>query len=431
MPYFKVFCIFFIVPWSVYAQNHVTIEDCIHAATINHSLYKQSSIIHQIGTYEYKNISKTYLPHLRLVAEASYQSDVTELYISNPNLPFDIQTPTLSKDHYSAYLEASQLLWNGGISSAQKKIIEKKSAMEKIQIEIQLYDVQKEVMQLYFNILATDAYISLLRIAEDNLAQNRITVQSQLHNGIAMESDLYLIDVELLEIDKKKIEHIALKNSYIHALESYTQFDLISNATFVIPTVDFIPTHSINRAELNYFDAKSTLYTLQKKERQAMNNPSIHLFLNAGYGRPALNFLDDNFNLYGIVGLRFSWNLWNMYTQHNAMQILDLKQQSARLYKDDFIFKTTVALSKEKAEIYAVQERIAKEQEIVALRTKIREQSESRYKHGVYKTNELIRDIHAEHEAMQQQEFLLLQYAMKVYVYNFMQNQHSTENTKP
>ena len=42
--------------------------------------------------------------------------------------------------------------------------------------------------------------------------------------------------------------------------------------------------------------------------------PTFDLFFSAGYGRPGLDMLDDNFQPYYIAGIKMDWTIAGFYT---------------------------------------------------------------------------------------------------------------------
>src|SRR5665647_1892108 len=142
---------------SLNAQS-LTIETCQEKAKANYPLVKQYGLIEQTAQYNISNANKGYLPQLTLSAKATYQSAVTEIpsslgtVLSNlTHQPFSF--PSLAKDQYQAALEASQLIWDGGVISSQKKITNAGTLVEKQKLEVDLYALNDRVNQLFFGIL--------------------------------------------------------------------------------------------------------------------------------------------------------------------------------------------------------------------------------------------------------------------------------------
>jgi hypothetical protein len=63
-------------------------------------------------------LTKAKLPKIDLNLQATYQSDLTSLLISLPNIT--VNRP--NKEQYRATLDVNQLIYNGGLTDANAKI---------------------------------------------------------------------------------------------------------------------------------------------------------------------------------------------------------------------------------------------------------------------------------------------------------------------
>ncbi|MDP3181092.1 MAG: TolC family protein, partial [Bacteroidota bacterium] len=68
------------------AQEVVTLEQCQTLARENNPVLKQSGLYQQILDLKNENNSTSFLPQLTLNGQATYQSDVTKIGISIPNM---------------------------------------------------------------------------------------------------------------------------------------------------------------------------------------------------------------------------------------------------------------------------------------------------------------------------------------------------------
>ena len=104
-----------------FAQNAdtITLEFCQQKALENYPLIIQKDLINKSGELKMSNLAKAYMPQLSLNGQATYQSAVTEIPINIPNL----EIPSLYKDMYKATLDVTQIIYDGGLTSRQKKLV--------------------------------------------------------------------------------------------------------------------------------------------------------------------------------------------------------------------------------------------------------------------------------------------------------------------
>ena len=81
------------------AQEAVTLEQCQNWARENHPALKQLDLYQQILDLKNENNATSFLPQVNLNGQATYQSAVTKIGLSLPN----IKIPTVDKDQYKFY----------------------------------------------------------------------------------------------------------------------------------------------------------------------------------------------------------------------------------------------------------------------------------------------------------------------------------------
>jgi outer membrane protein TolC len=143
--------------------------------------------------------------------------------------------------------------------------------------------------------------------------------------------------------------------------------------------------------------------------------PKAGLFLQGGYGRPALNMLSNAFEPYYITGLRLNWNITGYYTLKKEKKILDINRSSTDLQSETFLFNTKLSMSQQNREIRKYEELITSDNEIVGLRENIKNTSKEQLQYGTITANDYITYVNAEDQARQnlllhQIQLLLAQY---------------------
>lgn len=141
------------------AFGQLSIDQCQDKARKNYPQIKQYSLIEQTSAYNISNANKGYLPQLSFSAQATYQSDVTEIPASLGQMLSqltgqNITIASMSKDQYKMVAELSQTIWDGGMISSQKEQIKANTELEKQKLEVDLYTINERVNQIYFGILA-------------------------------------------------------------------------------------------------------------------------------------------------------------------------------------------------------------------------------------------------------------------------------------
>jgi outer membrane protein TolC len=400
-------------PLVIFPQQILQLEECYEEAEINYPVIKQYELIEKTEKFILDNINKEYLPQFVLNGQASYQSNVTKI----PNL----DEFSLNKDQYKVTLDAYQTIWDGGNTISKKNITKTNTLMEKNLLKIDIFEIREKVNQLYFGILSLDEQLILLNILKDDINANHKVIASMEQNGQAIQSDLDIINIELLNIKQKQTELQIQRDSHLKMLSLFLQKELGNNTFLTKPSIADVNYGIISRPEIDYYHARRLSLEMQKQSIKAKNLPQIGLFFHVGYGRPGLNFLENKFSLYGIGGVKLVWNFGNWYTSKNEIQIINNSISKVNALEETFRFNTNMKLTEEQSKISKLKKMIEEDNEIILIRSRIRKSTESQYKNGLCKINDLIQDINAEDSARRNKVLREIQYLFSIYTYLFSQ----------
>ncbi len=403
---------FLLVSFAISAQS-ISLETCQEKAKANYPLIQQYSLIEQTAEYNISNANKGYLPQLSLSGRATYQSHVTKLPITLPGM----NIPELSKDQYQAVLEASQVLWDGGMISSQKKMTKVSAEVEKKKLEVDLFALNDRVNQLYFGILLLDEQMKQTKILEDELRINFKRIETFKLNGVASQVDVDAIQVEQLNIAQRVVELKSTIESYLTMLSVLSALQISEPSQLVKPTalVPVVNDGANFRPEIALFDAQSQLFESQKNLLNAGNLPKVALFAQGGYGKPGLNMLTNEFSAFYIGGVRLAWNFAGLYSQKNNVNKLEVSKKNVSLQKETFLFNTTLKIKQQKAEIEKFQSVIKNDDEIIRLRRNIKQAASAKLENGTYTVTDLLREMNAESQAKQVKALHEIQLLLTIY----------------
>jgi len=403
---------------SLFAQQSLTIETCQQKARDNYPLIRQYSLIDLSEQYTISNIGKAWLPQITFNAQATYQSDVVHFPVNLPG----INVPTLSKDQYRATIDVSQTIWDGGAIRSQRKISEAGNELDRQNVEVNLYTIRERINQLFFGILIIDEQLKQLDILEKDLQTGMKLVHSFLKNGTATQSDVDVVQVEILNTGQKRTELTSFRKAYAAMLSAMMGETINEDVQLVKPVeISINRQASITRPEMLLFSRQNELFDAQSDLIKARNMPRFSLFVQGGYGKPGLNMLSDKFEFFAIGGARFNWNFGNMYSSKNDFSLLANNKNMAGVQQETFVFNTNLQLTQAWHEIQKTKDLMQTDDEIINLRHRVKTAGESKYANGIYTVNDLIKDINAENQARQAKVLHEVQYLMSVYQYRVLE----------
>jgi len=413
-------CVFLFVPFFIIGQP-LTLDSCRQKAHANYPLLKQYGLIEKTADYNLSNANKAYLPQLNFAVKATYQSDVTEIPASLGQAisqltgkPFSF--PSLSKDQYQAILEVNQLIWDGGLTSAQKKGIKASTEAEKQKLEVDLYALNDRINNLYFGIMLINEQLKQNNTLQDELSVNNSKIEALKQNGVAQQSDVDAIKVEQINARQHETDLKTMRQSYLQMLSAFTGLEITENTKLEKPLLPETGTSAENnRPELFLFDAQNKILDSQRDAIYAANKPKVGLFVQGGYGRPGLNMFTSEFSTFYIGGVRLSWNLSGFYTQKNNLNKINVSKKNVEVQKETFLFNNNLISKQQQNDIEKLKLTLKNDGEIIELRNNIKKSAEAKVTNGTFTVTDLLREINAENMSRQAQALHEIQLYMAVY----------------
>lgn len=395
------------------ASGQLTIGDCQIKAKANYPLIKQYDLIKQSEIYNLSNANKGYLPQISLSGKATYQSEVTKLPIQLPG----INISSMNKDQYQAVVEVNQNLWDGGNIKSQKAVTQASARVDMQKNEVDLYAITERVNQLFFGILSFNEQLKQNDLLQKELQTNYDKISAYIANGVGNSSDLDAVKAEQLKTKQRRAEIVSMQKSYCDMLSVFIG-EAISKPETIIKPEKSIAGEANNRPELKLFEAQANMLTSQISTIKAANMPRFNLFVQGGYGRPGLNMLNNEFSTYYIGGVRLAWNFGSLYTEKNNLHKIEISKRSVDVQKETFLFNNELKTLQQKNEIAKLGAIITDDDEIIRLRTNIKTASQAKVLNGTLAVSDLIRDVNAESQALQDKalheiELLQAMYSLK------------------
>ena len=382
---------------TVSAQEKLTLQEAYDLAQKNYPLIKQRELVKQTTGLTIDNLNKGYLPQFSLGGQATYQSEVTTIDVPIPGFKFNPP----SKDQYKVLADLNQVIYDGGVIKQQKNIQQMNENVNEQKIEVDLYNIKDRINQLFLGVLYFDEQLKQLELVKADLNNGIKKVQAQVDNGVALRSNLNLLQAQLLTTEQKGIELKASRKGLIDVLSLFINQSLPENIQLEKPILPAIIPNDIQRPELKLFSYQNNLLSSQTKLIDAKNLPKANFFVEGGYGKPGLNFLKNQFDFFYTTGLRFNWSFGGLYTQKKEKQLIDVNKKIVDIQKEIFLLNANTALKQQESEINKYQQLIATDQQIIDLRAKVKEAAKAQLENSVITTNDYLQEVNAEDQARQ------------------------------
>lgn len=391
-------------------SQSLSIDDCQSLAEKNYPLSKQFDIISKAQSYTLENVARSLYPQISILGQYTYQSDVTGLPFQLPN----VAMPTLDKNQYRLYLDVNQTVYDGGVNKAMKTQVMANMALEEDKLKVEIYKLKERVNQLFFGILLADEQLKQIVVLKSDLNSGLARMSASVEAGVALKSNEDAIKVELLKLEQKIIELNSMRKSYLNMLGLLIGQELTDNTVLVQPT-ELVSNPQINRPELKMFDKQMGTLMAQESMLKAKLNPKVSLFVQTGFGKPALNMLSNEVQGYYIGGLRLSIPLSGLYTYKNERSLIDAYRRTVEIQKNTFMLNVNMAKTQSELETEKFSKLLESDNEIIRLRVSIKEVALTQLENGIITSFDYIREVNAEDNARLNMIYHKMQLIMSEY----------------
>ena len=389
-----------VMPFQLLSQplQKLTIEQAYDLSAKNYPVVKQKDLIKQTAGISIDNLQKGFLPQVVISAQATYQSDVTKVPVSLPGFTIE----AAAKDQYRLVADVSQLVFDGGLTKEQKVYQQLNAAVEEQKVEVELYKLKERINQVYLGILYLAEQLKQVDLVKTDIQTGIKRIEAQVQNGTAFRSSLNMLKAELLKTDQRTIEIKSSKRGLTDVLALFIGQPLNENIQLEKPaSVLAVTSIEIARPELKLYTDQEKLIGQQDKLITAKNLPKASVFVQGGYGRPALNQLKNDFDFYYIGGFRFNWSLGGLYTKKKEKELVEVNKKIVEVQKEFFLLNTNTQLVQQYSEIEKLQQLITSDNEIIGLRGSVKEAAKAQLENGVITANDYLKEINAEDQARQ------------------------------
>jgi len=384
---FGILLLFF--PWNIMAQQSgmLTLDSCYKLAAAHNPLSRQDSLYHDAFRFQQSALNDNYLPMVSVGGQLSWQSDVTALPISLPN----VEIPSLDKDSYKLNLDVSQMIWDGGNVRKQKEL-EKAGLLVNLEsVEAENYRLRETVNQVYFSILLIRENEKFLKISMSEIQSKLGRVRAGVAGGTVLQSNADVLDAEVIRIEQLLTELAHNRAAAIYRLGEITGLDLGPSTELLQPVFDTLPPADTRlRPEYQLLELQQDRLTVQQKMTGIKVMPRISAFATVGYGKPGLNMLSNQFDTWAMAGARFSWTLWNWNQHKKEFQIIGIQKEIIETQKENYERNQRILLSNLKQEILKNENLVAADHRIEQLRESVAKSAGAQLDQGIITSSEYL-----------------------------------------
>jgi len=404
--------IFFLFIYSN-GYGQLSIDSCQAKARRNYPIIQQFSLIDQTTEFTISNANKAFLPQLSF-------NIIGGVVDGFPSFDAPGSESSTSSMQLISVVQLNQAIWDGGITKANKEMINANSEIERAEVEVALYQIRERVDNLFFGMLLIDAQIEQQAIYLETLQRNTKRIEIAVKNGTAYKSDLDEMKVELLHAEERILELEYNKKAYAEVLAVMIGEPLPKTQALERPEVTVVDLESnINRPELSMFASQKAMIDAQAGLNRSSLYPRIGVLGFGTFLNPGINFGASEIDRILVAGLSVSWDVSGLYRNGNNKKLEELGLMKIQNQEETFLFNTNLQIDQTQMELQKYQHLIEKSTEVLEIKARIKKAYEVKYENGISTMTEMLDKTNEENLASQKLILQEIQYLQKVYQYKY------------
>lgn len=338
------------------------------------------------------NISAEMKPAISVDALMQYQSDVPT---PPPFVPNGQPLFLPPKGTVDASVRLDQRLYDPTI---QPRLAVEKARLSESQARIRtaLFALRQEVNDAFFAAALLQERSRALAATLADLEARLRETNVRVREGAALASDAASVEAALLQRRQDDDALLASRIAALKRLANLTGRELGENDPLAAPDLNVAVADARrrnagrSRPEFIQFARTQDRLARERDASATQDRPRLSAFAKGGVGRPGLNFISDEFEAYGIVGLQLHWKAWSWGTAGRESQALELQQQITTADEAAFTKALVRATDADTTSINRLQRAMSLDDRIVDLREQIVRTSEARFREGALTASEYV-----------------------------------------
>lgn len=371
------------------------LSECQNLAIARYPLQKQKPLLREATQLKIEQLDAQRMPTIDWNARATYQSETVSLPFT---LPGQEDAFTVPKLNGQSSLDASYLLYDGGLSAASKDLQQLVLQKDLQHLEVALFPIKEQVQQLYFGILLVRAQDEVLANTLADLRQRQANLTAAAKHGVVLSINISKLEVEMVKLAKRRLDIQGQEESLLALLGDWIGQPLSVETPLATPTLTEVTfTEDSRRPELSLFQQQKALVLEESKLLDIKRKPKVSAFVQAGvgYANP-LNFFDTNLSPFAIGGVNFHWNIWDGKQSQKQKDWLSVQSKLIETQAETFQFQQDLLDQQHQKKADAINALMIQDRQLIALQGEILQQVNAQLTQGIITSTEYISELNTQ-----------------------------------
>jgi outer membrane protein TolC len=368
------------------AETTLSLGELHRAAEASDPRARGIALLQQQWELRDRNIAVQRLPGFSVESQGQYQTDVPSSPITNAGGQPLFQAP---KETYDAFLRIDQRLFDPTVSR-QAALQRAQLAEDQSRVRTALYALRQQVSDAFFAVALLDQRAGVLAAAIADLTARAAEMDARVREGTAVRADFAAIEASRLQRRQEEDELRTNRRAALERLATLVGRTIDPAATPILPDLGVAVSRAraagllvTGRPEFAQFARVRERLERQREIAAVQTQPKLSAFGRIGYGRPGLNFVRDEFDSYGIGGIRLQWNAWSWGTPTRESEIARLQADIVTAEEEAFARTLRQSTDTDVATIERLERSVASDAQIISLREEVERAARARMEEGV------------------------------------------------
>jgi outer membrane protein TolC len=339
-----------------------------------------------------RNIAAARLPSVNVQGQGQYQSDVPHLSLTLPGGQPLIAPPKATVD---GNVGVDQRLFDPTLG-AQSRLERAQLDEQQARVRTTLFTLRQQVNDAFFAAAGLQQRAGELAATIADLETRLRETDARAREGAALPADSAAVEATLLQRRQDASQIGADRRAALARVSRLTGQPIGEADTLALPDLNDAVTRARSatdtraRPEYEQFARTRDRLARQQDVASAQDKPRVSAYGRVGYGKPGLNFISDQFESYGLGGVRIQWNAWNWGSAEREREALAIQQQVVTADEEAFTKTIGEANEGDLETIDRLREAITLDDRIVMLREQVERSTQVRFQEGVVTASEYL-----------------------------------------
>jgi outer membrane protein TolC len=375
------------------AQQPLQLGDLQQSAIATDPRSRELDLLARQSDLRVRNITATRLPTVSIEGQAQYQSDVPVAPFRLPNGQPLFSPP---KATYDSFFRIDQRLVDP-MRGAQTALERAQLSEQQARVRTTLFTLRQQVNDAFFAAALLQERAGALQAIIDNLRARLSEMNARVREGTALASDSATIEAAMLQREQDREELIANRRAALALLSKLTGRQIAEADVLALPDLSALvadarraPEELRTRPEHQQFATSRERVARQQALASAQERPRVSTFARLGYGRPGLNFINDEFDTYALGGVQLQWRAWTWGAAAREREALALQQDVIAADQAAFAKGLTESIEPDAATIDRLQNVVEIDRRIIGLREQVERSAQIRLQEGALTASEYV-----------------------------------------